>query len=145
MDNGDVIQEIVQQGMLPLYYHADADVSIAVAKALYRAGIRVLEYTNRGESAARNFELLKIERDHSMPGLLLGVGTIKTPEDARKFIDIGADFLISPGTIPSIGIRCNAAAKLWIPGCMTATEIILAEELGARLIKLFPGNILGPG
>lgn len=145
MDNELIIQAIVKQGMLPLYYHATADVSIAVTKALYRAGIRVVEYTNRGENAVRNFELLKAERDNSMPGLLLGVGTIKTPDDARKFISLEADFIISPGTIPSIGLLCNAAAILWIPGCMTPTEIILAEESGATLVKLFPGNILGPG
>jgi len=139
-----VIDAIIRQCMLPLYYHTDADVSIAVCEALYKAGIRVIEYTNRGENAFRNFQLLLDQRDHKFPDLLLGIGTIKSDAEAEKFLSIGADFIISPGIIPSIGFITKNRNKLWIPGCMTVTEIMLAEQAGASMIKLFPGNVLGP-
>jgi 2-dehydro-3-deoxyphosphogluconate aldolase/(4S)-4-hydroxy-2-oxoglutarate aldolase len=144
MDKEFVKYAIIQQGMLPLFYHANVDVSIAVTRALYKAGVRAIEYTNRGENALSNFSFLKEERNRSMSGLLLGIGTIKSDEAARSFIKLDADFFVSPGIIPSVGLLAEAAKKLWIPGCMTVTEIILAEECGASLVKLFPGNILGP-
>ncbi len=137
------IDAIIRQGMLPLYYHSDPDVSIGVCAALYRAGIRVIEYTNRGENALHNFRLLLHERDTRMPDMLFGIGTIKSDQDARKYLNIGADFIISPGIIPSVGSYVHKANKLWIPGCMTVTEIMMAEQSGAALVKLFPGNLLG--
>jgi 2-keto-3-deoxy-6-phosphogluconate aldolase len=144
MNKQVVINAIIKQGMLPLYYHADADVSIEVCKSLYRAGIRVMEYTNRGENALLNFQLLRKERDRSMPEMILGIGTIKSVADVENFEKMGADFFISPGTIPSVGERVHKENKLWIPGCMTTTEIMVAEQAGAKFVKLFPGNLLGP-
>jgi 2-dehydro-3-deoxyphosphogluconate aldolase / (4S)-4-hydroxy-2-oxoglutarate aldolase len=141
----DVINKIKQQALLPLYYHNDASVCINVLKALYESGIRSVEFTNRGTQAFENFKTLVNERDASMPGLLLGIGTIKTGDDATKFINSGADFLVSPVFDTSV---CDVAYMnkiLWIPGCMTPTEIHVAEQAGCRLIKLFPGNVLGPG
>jgi 2-dehydro-3-deoxyphosphogluconate aldolase/(4S)-4-hydroxy-2-oxoglutarate aldolase len=78
-----------------------------------------------------------------MPGLLLGIGTIKTVQDANNFLHAGADFIICPVMIPAVAAVVHKAGKIWIPGCMTVTEIALAEEAGATLIKLFPGNVLG--
>lgn len=145
MDNQQIIQAITQQGMLPLYYHEDATVTVEVAKALYAAGVRVVEYTNRGEQALHNFKHLLAQRDALMPGMLLGIGTIKTVAHAKAFIDARADFIICPGMIPEVAQYVHQVGKLWVPGCMTATEIMMAEQLGATFIKLFPGNLLGPG
>jgi 2-dehydro-3-deoxyphosphogluconate aldolase / (4S)-4-hydroxy-2-oxoglutarate aldolase len=139
-----IIAQLKKQGLLPLFYHADASVCINVTKALYAAGIRSIEFTNRGEAALANFKSLVAARNSEMPDLLLAIGTIRTAEQANRFIDAGADFLISPVFDADV---CDAAyinKKLWIPGCMTPTEIHVAEQAGCRLVKLFPGNVLGP-
>jgi 2-dehydro-3-deoxyphosphogluconate aldolase / (4S)-4-hydroxy-2-oxoglutarate aldolase len=143
MDNQKIINAIIEQGMLPLYYHPDATTTLELAQTLYRAGVRVIEYTNRGVHAIDNFKLLLKERDISMPGLLLGIGTIKTTTDAELYLNAGADFIICPIMVPAVADTVHRAGKLWIPGCMTVTEIAGAEVAGAKLVKLFPGNVLG--
>lgn len=140
-----ILDLITSQGILPLYYHKDEDVSIEVLKSLYKAGIRTVEYTNRGDAALSNFKSLKRLCETELTGMRLGIGTIKNAESARQFMDVGADYLISPGLVEDVANLANKENYLWIPGCMTATEIIKAETLGAPFIKLFPGNILGPG
>lgn len=135
---------IIEQGILPLFFHPDANTSVQLLKAMYRAGIRVIEYTNRGETAWQNFIQLKKVADKELPGLLLGVGTIKNKIAATEFINEGADFIICPGVIKEVANITHNNDLLWIPGCMTATEIIHAEDFGATLIKLFPGNLLSP-
>ena len=135
---------LLQQKLLPLYYHDDAQTCIRILEALYKAGIRLVEYTNRGPNALVNFSAMKQHAAQNMPGIKLGIGTIKNPEQAQRYIDAGADFIVCPTTEPSVGETAHHAGLLWIPGCMTPTEIGKAEAAGARLVKIFPGNILGP-
>lgn len=137
--------KIVAQGILPLYYHADEVVCIAVAKSLYDAGIRAIEFTNRGEKAIENFKALVKSRNESMPDLLLAIGTIKNISEAQAFIEAGADVLISPVFDKDIADFAQENSILWIPGCMTVSEIHQAEKVGCKIIKLFPGNVLGVG
>lgn len=139
-----VLNQIIEQGILPLYFHPDVTTSVQVLRTLYQAGIRVVEYTNRGEAALNNFLHLRKIVDTELPGLLLGIGTIKNKIDATEFINEGADFVICPGLVEEVAEVTHRNDLLWIPGCMTVTEIILAEDLDAKLIKLFPGNLLGP-
>jgi 2-dehydro-3-deoxyphosphogluconate aldolase / (4S)-4-hydroxy-2-oxoglutarate aldolase len=140
----ELLQLIPQQGILPLYFYKDTDVSIQVLKALFNAGIRTVEYTNRGEAALRNFKEMRRVCDTELKGMFLGVGTIKDSASAQAFIDAGADYLISPGLVEDAITVADKSGILWVPGCMTPTEIIRAEQLGAKMVKLFPGNILGP-
>lgn len=133
------------QGILPLYFTKDTEVSISVLKALYNAGIRAVEYTNRGEGALQNFKKMREVCDSELEGMYLGVGTIKDGAMAQTFIDAGADYIISPGLVESVIEVADKNNMLWVPGCMTPSEIIRAETLGAKMVKLFPGNILGPG
>ncbi|MCA6451110.1 MAG: bifunctional 4-hydroxy-2-oxoglutarate aldolase/2-dehydro-3-deoxy-phosphogluconate aldolase [Chitinophagaceae bacterium] len=140
-----ILSLIPQQGILPLYFYKDTGVSIEVLKALYSAGIRAVEYTNRGEAALQNFKEMRKVCDSELKGMYLGIGTIKNGEMAQTFIDAGTDYIICPGLIESVAAVADKNRMLWVPGCMTPTEIIRAETLGARMIKLFPGNILGPG
>ena len=135
---------IIKQGILPLFYNDSMEVSIAITRKLYEAGIRLIEYTNRGEAALDNFRALKKLQQEELPDLLLGIGTIKSTEEAVQFVDAGADFLISPLVNPGVATVAAKNDLLWIPGCMTPTEIYNAQQLGAVLIKLFPANILGP-
>jgi 2-dehydro-3-deoxyphosphogluconate aldolase/(4S)-4-hydroxy-2-oxoglutarate aldolase len=80
-----------------------------------------------------------------MRGLILAVGTIKTSKEAQQFIDAGADVLISPVFDKGVCDTAYLNKILWIPGCTTPTEIHVAQQSGCELIKLFPGNVLGPG
>jgi len=139
-----ILQLIPQQGMLPLYFNKDADTSIAILHALYAAGIKTIEYTNRGAEALKNFARLRQVCDTELGGMYLGIGTIKNAAQAQAFIDAGADYIISPGLVEEVIPVAEKAGLLWIPGAMTASEIIRAENLGAKLVKLFPGNLLGP-
>jgi len=140
----EILKLIPEQGLLPLFFYKDAEVSVEVLRALYEAGIRTVEYTNRGEAALKNFERLREACDNELQGMYLGVGTIKDAEAAKNFIDAGADYIISPGLVKDAIKVAEKHDLLWVPGCMTPTEIIRAEKLGAKIVKLFPGNLLGP-
>ena len=138
-------QAITSSKLLPLFYHDDAIISFEILQALYHGGVRTIEYTNRGANALTNFKYLKENIVTKFPDMLLGIGTIKNNLQAFDFISAGADFIVSPTIDPEVGLAANEAGLLWIPGCMTATEIDLAERSSASLVKIFPGNILGPG
>ncbi|HVU54364.1 MAG TPA: hypothetical protein VHD83_04885 [Puia sp.] len=143
-DKKVILQSILDQGMLPLFYWDSAEVSIEVTRVLYKAGVRALEYTNRGKAALENFRAMKKVFAVEAPDLYLGVGTIKTPDEAKAFIEAGADFIIAPIVNPEVAGVAARAGLLWIPGCMTPTEIHQAQQLQAAVIKIFPANILGP-
>lgn len=139
-----ITDAIIQQGMLPLYFNSSDEVSLDVLKAIYRAGVKAVEYTNRGDAALANFKRMVVLRNAEMPGLLLGVGTIKNMQHAKDYMAAGADFLVSPGFVPDVAAYCVSNDIFYAPGCMTPSEIIAAENAGIKFIKLFPGNMLGP-
>ncbi len=130
-------------GMIPVFYHADIDVAKSVVDACYRGGVRVFEFTNRGGNAFDVFSAL-LKHVEQYPDLLLGIGTILDGSTAKKFIDAGAHFIVSPILKAEMAHVCKEHNMLWIPGCATLTEIVTAKELGAYVIKLFPGSVLGP-
>jgi 2-dehydro-3-deoxyphosphogluconate aldolase / (4S)-4-hydroxy-2-oxoglutarate aldolase len=140
----NVTDAILQQGILPLYYNADETVSIEVLRAISKAGIKAVEYTNRGEAALKNFKKLVEVRNSEMTGMLLGVGTIKNLQHAESYVNAGADFLVSPGLVNEVVDYADSKNIFYAPGCMTPSEIIAAENKGIGFIKLFPGNLLGP-
>jgi 2-dehydro-3-deoxyphosphogluconate aldolase / (4S)-4-hydroxy-2-oxoglutarate aldolase len=145
MDREQFVREqIKQQGLLPLYYHDNPTVCIRIANTLFEAGVKCFEFTNRGDKALENFKELVKEKNSSMKGSLLGVGTIKTSDDATKYIEAGADFLVSPVFDSGVCDTAYLSKVLWIPGCMSPTEINMSQQAGCTLIKLFPGNVLGP-
>lgn len=137
------IDVIARQGILPLYFHANETITVEVLRTLYKAGIRAVEYTNRGAEALSNFNKMVAVRNAELPGMLLGIGTIKNLEQAKNFESAGADFFISPGFVAEVAVFLKSKEILYAPGCMTPTEIITAENAGIKLVKLFPGNILG--
>ena len=141
----ELLKRIPEQGILPLYFYKDEEVSIEVLRSLYRAGIRAVEYTNRGEAAFQNFKKMRKICDEELKGMYLGIGTIKNAQMAETFIDAGADFIICPGLIEEVAEVADKNKMLWVPGCMTPSEIIRAQNLGAKMIKLFPGDLLGAG
>ena len=145
MNKKYAIQQLIcTEKILPLFYHDSVETSVEVLKVLYESGIKAVEYTNRGDNALDNFTAMRKVVDDEMPGMHLGAGTIKTDADAELFVAAGADFIICPVLNVDVGIIVHKAGLLWIPGCMTSTEIFIAETNGASIVKIFPGNILGP-
>ncbi len=142
--NQQAIDAIIQQGMLPLYFNPDEAVSVNILRAIYKVGVKAVEYTNRGDAALHNFKAMVQVRNAEMPDLLIGVGTIKNVTQATEYVTAGADFLVSPGYVEAVANYAHSHGLLYAPGCMTPTEIIAAENNGVKFIKLFPGNLLGP-
>ncbi len=139
-----VLNSILTQGMMPLFFYEDAEVSLEIIRTLYKAGIRVMEYTNRAKPAYDNYKVIRKSVDKEMADLYLGIGTIKNVSEAEAFIDLGADFIVAPTINPEVAKVAHKHKLLWIPGCMTPTEIYAAQKSGAELVKIFPANVLGP-
>jgi 2-dehydro-3-deoxyphosphogluconate aldolase/(4S)-4-hydroxy-2-oxoglutarate aldolase len=140
-----VAQKMAEQGMVPLFYHADVDLCKKVVSACYAGGARLLEFTSRGDFAHEVFgELSKHIRDH-LPEMILGVGSVTDAAAASLYMALGADFIVTPVLREDIAVVCNRRKVLWSPGCGSLGEIARAEELGCEIVKLFPGSVYGPG
>ena len=138
-----ILDEMRRSRIVPLFTHDHPQEALEVVRASYEGGIRVFEFTNRRGNSFDVFSFL-IKNRSEFPELMLGIGTIMDPETTGKFIDAGADFIISPILKPSMAPVCHRHNRLWIPGCATLTEIVTAKENGAEVIKVFPGSVLGP-
>jgi len=130
-------------GAVPLYYHPDVEVCKEVISACYRGGMKLFEFTNRGAFAHESFAELSRWASETMPDLVLGVGTVLDAGTCSLYIQMGAGFIVSPLLNEEMARVCNRRKVLWIPGCATASEIGRAEELGAEVVKLFPGPTVG--
>lgn len=140
----NVLDKIKSKPVIPVYYDDNKEKCVEILNACYQGGVRVFEFVNRGSQALENFQHLLDYKNNHFPDLYLGIGTIKTAQQAHDFLSLGAEFVVSPTINPEVALVCNNKEVFWIPGCMTPTEIALAESYNAKLIKLFPGNILGP-
>ena len=140
-----VYSRIEETPIVPLFFNADLTVAQHVLKACYDGGIRVFEFTNRGAEAPAIFAKLIDYCEKECPDLVLGIGTIYDAKQANEFIAMGADFMLQPFTTPEVGEVCAKYDIPWMPGTMTLTEIRNAEILGAKYVKIFPGNVVGPG
>lgn len=138
-----VAQTILDNGMVPLFYHAQIEVCKNVLKATYDAGIRVFEFTNRGDFAHEVFAELNHYALQQLPGMMLGVGSVVDVPTAALYMQLGANFIVSPLLNEEMARVCNRRKVLWIPGCGTVSEISKAEELGAEIVKIFPAKQLG--
>lgn len=142
----EVIQLIKNTGIVPIFYHSDFDTARSILKACFEGGLRVAEFTNRGDFAHKIFTELKKYVQKDMPELSLGVGSVMDAPTAALYMQIGSDFIVSPVLDEDTGRICNRRKILWIPGCGSVTEISKAHELGAELVKIFPGSqVGGPG
>jgi 2-dehydro-3-deoxyphosphogluconate aldolase/(4S)-4-hydroxy-2-oxoglutarate aldolase len=139
-----VLTEIYKSSMIPLFYNDDIEISKKIVQACYQGGARLLEFTHRGDCAHEVFRELISFANHSLPGMILGVGSVSDAASASYYLMNGANFIVTPVYREDIAILCNRRKILWSPGCGSLTEITKAEEMGADLVKLFPGNIYGP-
>jgi 2-dehydro-3-deoxyphosphogluconate aldolase/(4S)-4-hydroxy-2-oxoglutarate aldolase len=140
----DVYRAMLDTGLVPLFYEADPGRALEACRALVAGGARVIEFTNRGESAYPVFVELAHRLPAEVPDAILGVGTVIDAPTAALFIAAGANFVVSPAFDEGAARLCNLHRIPYLPGCSTATEIGHAEELGAEIVKLFPGSLVGP-
>ena len=140
-----VYQTIEETGIVPVFYHADSEVAKKVVKACYEGGIRAFEFTNRGDFAHEVFAELVKWADKECPEMILGIGSIVDAPTAALYIQLGANFVVGPLLNADIFKVCNRRQIAYSPGCATTSEIGMAQELGAEIVKVFPGgNVGGP-
>ncbi|HET8737883.1 MAG TPA: bifunctional 4-hydroxy-2-oxoglutarate aldolase/2-dehydro-3-deoxy-phosphogluconate aldolase [Pricia sp.] len=141
----EVARIMGEMGMVPLFYHPNVELGKKVLKACYDGGSRLLEFTARGDFAFEVFHELNKYAAKELPEMVMGVGSITDAAAASMFMQMGANFVVTPTLREDIAMVCNRRKVLWSPGCGTLTEINRAEELGCEIVKLFPGDTYGPG
>jgi len=139
----DVTTTLLDLGLLPLFTQGDLEMAIEIVRACVKGGARVVEFTNRNKQAYPVFAELVKRFAREDPSVILGVGSIVDAPTAALFLASGANFVVGPNLNPEIARLCNRRKILYIPGCMTPTEIAAAEELGAEICKLTPGESVG--
>lgn len=132
-----------ETGIVPVFYHKDTEVGKHVLRACYEGGIRVFEFTNRGDYAHEVFSELNKFVEKEMPEMIMGVGSVVDAGTASLYIQLGANFIVSPVLNPDVAKVCNRRKISWSPGCGSLSEISYAEELGAEVVKIFPGTEVG--
>ncbi|WP_163397722.1 bifunctional 4-hydroxy-2-oxoglutarate aldolase/2-dehydro-3-deoxy-phosphogluconate aldolase [Flavobacterium fluviatile] len=140
----EVALKMKETGLVPLFYNDNIEISKEVLKACYEGGARLLEFTSRGDFAFQIFDALNKYALAELPGMILGVGSVTDAASASLYMQLGANFIVTPVLREDIAMVCNRRKVLWSPGCGTLTEIAKAEELGCEIVKLFPGDIYGP-
>lgn len=133
-------------GIIPVFFHPDPEICFEVIKACYKGGLSVFEFTNRGEYAHEVFAQINKRLQAELPELIIGAGSVIDSGTASLYIQLGANFIVSPVLKQDMAVVCNRRKILWSPGCGSLTEISKAEELGAEIVKIFPGaQVGGPG
>ncbi len=142
----EVILQMKEQGIVPVFYNPDPGICFDVARACYKGGLRIFELTNRGDYAHEVFAWLNKKLARECPGMIAGAGSVIDAPTAALYLQMGANFIVSPTLHEEIAFVCNRRKVLWIPGCGSVTEISDAESLGAEIIKIFPASqVGGPG
>ncbi|MFI3280742.1 MAG: bifunctional 4-hydroxy-2-oxoglutarate aldolase/2-dehydro-3-deoxy-phosphogluconate aldolase [Rikenellaceae bacterium] len=141
----EVLAAAHSTGMVPVFYHKDAEVSKKVLKACYDGGVRMFEFTNRGDFASEVFIALVKYAEKECPEMILGIGSIVDAPTAALYMQYGANFIVGPYLNAEVAKVCNRHLVPYTPGCGSVTEIGFAQELGCDLTKVFPaGNVGGP-
>ena len=140
----ETLAALLRYPVVPVFYHADAAYTQRILQACYTGGIRVFEFVNRGEQALAVFTELRDFVAQQCPDMILGIGTIYKAAEAEQFIAAGAEFVVQPLATAEVAEVCRAHDISWLPGALTPTEIYNASELGAAVVKIFPGNLVGP-
>ncbi|MGI4866652.1 MAG: hypothetical protein ACRYFZ_22210 [Janthinobacterium lividum] len=144
LSSSDVLAQVLAAPLVPVFFHADAAYAQSIVRACYAGGIRVFEFTNRGANAFEVFQELAKLTATDCPDLVLGIGTIYNAADAERFIAAGASFIVQPVTTADVAAACQRHDVAWVPGAQTLNEIYNATQMGAQLVKIFPGNVVGP-
>ena len=139
----EVVLQMKENGIVPVFYNADIAICKQVLKACYDAGLRTFEFTNRGDFAHEVFADLNKYAKAELQGMMMGVGSVLDAGTTSLYLQLGADFIVSPIVNAEMAKACNRRKVAWMPGCGSVTEISYAEELGAEVVKIFPGAEVG--
>jgi 2-dehydro-3-deoxyphosphogluconate aldolase/(4S)-4-hydroxy-2-oxoglutarate aldolase len=139
-----VLNKMAAVPVVPVFYNKDAEVAKAVVKACYDGGIRLFEFTNRGDFAHEVFAEVSKFVAEECPEMALGIGSVVEPATAALYMQLGADFVVGPLFNPEVAKVCNRRGVPYIPGCGSVSEVGFAQEAGCDVCKLFPGDVLGP-
>jgi 2-dehydro-3-deoxyphosphogluconate aldolase/(4S)-4-hydroxy-2-oxoglutarate aldolase len=134
---------MMETGMVPVFYHKDIEVAKNVVKACYEGGVRAFEFTNRGDFAFEVFAELVKWSAKQCPEMILGIGSVVDAGTASLYLQLGANFVVSPILNPDIFKVCNRRCVPYVPGCGSVSEIGMAQELGADVVKVFPASSVG--
>lgn len=141
----ETLTAMKETGIVPVFFNSDITTAKKVVKACYEGGIRAFEFTNRGDFAIEVFKELSKYVLAECPGLILGAGTILDAPTAALYIQMGANFIVSPYLNTEVARLCNRHGIPYTPGCGSVTEIGEAQELGCDIVKVFPaGSVGGP-
>lgn len=143
-DKLSVLNKMAAAPMVPVFYNSDPEIAKAVVKACYEGGVRLFEFTNRGDYAHDVFAEVWKFVAKECPEMSLGVGSVVEPATASLYIQLGADFVVGPLFNPEVSKICNRRGVPYIPGCGSVSEVGFAQETGCEVCKLFPGDVLGP-
>jgi len=143
VDRLTVLGAMIDQGVIPVFYHPEAEVCRQVIQACANGGAKCIEFTNRGEFAAHVFFEAARHFAKADPSVIMGVGSVVDAPTAGVFIANGAKFVVGPLTNPDVARLCNRRKIAYSPGCGSASEIGYAEELGCEIVKVFPGGSVG--
>lgn len=143
-DASAVIEKMGRTGMVPVFYHKDPEVAKKVLKACYEGGVRAFEFTNRGDFAHEVFAEVVKYAARECPEMAVGVGSVVDPGTASLYMQLGACFVVGPLFNVEVARTCNRRLVPYTPGCGSVTEVGLAQEAGCQVVKLFPGDVLGP-
>jgi 2-dehydro-3-deoxyphosphogluconate aldolase/(4S)-4-hydroxy-2-oxoglutarate aldolase len=136
---------MIETGLVPVFYHGDVEVATQIVEALAKAGVRCIEFTNRGDQAHLVFGELA-RRFNQDERVILGAGSVLDPGTAALYIQLGANFIVGPVLNAEVARLCNRRKVAYSPGCGSVSEISTAEELGVEICKVFPGSqVGGPG
>jgi 2-dehydro-3-deoxyphosphogluconate aldolase/(4S)-4-hydroxy-2-oxoglutarate aldolase len=138
-----VALQMKESGIIPVFYNPDREVCMSVIKACYEGGLRLFEFTNRGDFAHELFSVLNKYVIKEMPDMIMGTGSVIDAGTASLYIQLGSNFIVSPVVKEEMALVCNRRKILWSPGCGSVTEISRAEELGAEIVKIFPAPSVG--
>jgi 2-dehydro-3-deoxyphosphogluconate aldolase / (4S)-4-hydroxy-2-oxoglutarate aldolase len=142
MHPGRVVGQIIECGIVAVVRGDSSQQAVQIGEACLQGGVSVVEIAFTTPGAANAIETLR--REHSSGEMLIGAGTVLDPETARIAILSGAQFIVAPSVSPETARLCNRYQAPWVPGAQTIGEIVEAMEAGASIVKVFPGEVLGP-
>jgi len=142
-DRMAVLTALMDQGVIPVFYHPDVEVCKSVIQACADGGAPCIEFTNRGDFASHVFYEVTRYFAEADPRVIMGVGSIVDAPTAGIYIANGAKFVVGPILNADVAKVCNRRKIPYSPGCGSASEISYAEELGCEIVKVFPGSSVG--
>jgi 2-dehydro-3-deoxyphosphogluconate aldolase/(4S)-4-hydroxy-2-oxoglutarate aldolase len=143
IDRMAVLTAMMDQGVIPVFYHPDVEVCKNVIQACANGGAKCVEFTNRGVFAAHVFLAVARHFATTDKSVIMGVGSVVDAPTAGIYIANGAKFVVGPLLNADVAKVCNRRKIPYSPGCGSMSEISCAEELGCEIVKVFPGESVG--